>query len=480
MKIRSGNQVGPSSIQHKMSRLVTMFSALTAVILAAALLLVVLYNSHYSSLLYNVTTASEFNQDFKNDIDLKMYYYVIESQYSEGLPTDEVEDAQALAQDLLSTTTLKESRRAITSVLDLCENLEEKIYQIQDTESYDERQLQLENNIYVLTSLIQEFMYNYLYYESVQLNTLQRQISQQLVAVIVVTVALIVLLIVVFTRYSVRLSRSITRPVVELCARVEDISAGDLTAREPVCSGEYELNTLSQVVEQMVGRLNQLMQEATQKQETLRRTELALIQAQINPHFLYNTMDTIIWLIEAGKTDDAVEMVSNLSAFFRHSLSKGKDVISLREEEGHVCSYLQIQQVRYKDIMRYTVNFEPGIQEAVLPKLTLQPLVENALYHGIKLKRGMGHIYVTGRREGADILLQVTDDGVGMSPQRLEQLRSAMEREERVGFGLSTVHERIRLFFGHPYGLSISSREGVGTTVSVLIPHQRKREETEP
>ena len=169
-------------------------------------------------------------------------------------------------------------------------------------------------------------------------------------------------------------------------------------------------------------------------------------------------------------------MVSNLSAFFRNSLSQGRDVITLREEEAHVRSYLEIQQARYKDIMRYTVNIVPELNGALIPKLTLQPLVENALYHGVKLKRGLGHIYVVGRAEGDDILLQVTDDGVGIEPERLEELRRSLEQGDRVGFGLSTVHERVRLFFGAPYGLSISSRQGVGATISVRIPWRRGQE----
>ena len=167
-------------------------------------------------------------------------------------------------------------------------------------------------------------------------------------------------------------------------------------------------------------------------------------------------------------------MVSSLSSFFRHSLSRGQDVITLREEEEHVRSYLQIQQARYKDIMRYTINISPELEEAVIPKLTLQPLVENALYHGIKLKRGPGRIYVVGQAQGEDILLQVTDDGAGMSPERLEELTKALDQGERVGFGLSTVHERLRLFFGPPYGLSISSQQGVGTTISVRVPLRRE------
>ena len=297
---------GPAPIQRTMSRLVLPV-VISAALFAVVLLLMTAHTMRYNALLHNVTTASEFNQDFKSSIDQKMYYYVIDSRYSEGLPLDEVEAAQKLARELLNTTTQRESRLAISSVLRLCENLEEKIYQIRDTESYDERQTQLENNINVITSLIQEYMYNYLYYEAVQLNALQQAMQARLV------------------------------------------------------------------------------------------TELALLQAQINPHFLYNTMDTIIWLIEAGKNPEATQMVSDLSNFFHHSLSKGQDIITLAEEESQVRSYLQIQQARYADILRYTIDLPERFGAVRIPKLTLQPLVENALYHGIKMKRGMGHIYILAR-----------------------------------------------------------------------------------
>ncbi len=462
-----------------MRRLVVIFCGFMTAILAVMLSLVLVYNSQYKNLLYNVTTASEFNQDFKANIDLKMYYYVIESRYSEGLPIQEVQAAQGLAKDLLDSTSQKDSLRAVTSVLDLCENLEEKIYQIEKTRNYDDRQVQLENNVYVLTAMIQEYMYNYLYYESVQLNRLQQQISRQIAAEILLVLALAGILILLLVRYSVRLSRSVTEPVVELSRRAEDVIGGDLTVREPVRSETYELRTLGEGMEQMIAQINAQIQEITQKQASLRKTELALLQAQINPHFLYNTMDTIIWLIEADRTQAAVEMISNLSDFFRHSLSRGEDVISLGEEEKHVRSYLQIQQARYQDILDYTIQIDPALWETRLPKLTLQPLVENALYHGIKLKRGKGCIYITGRAEGTDVLLQITDDGVGMTPVRLEELRRAIENGERVGFGLVTVHERLRLLFGPPYGLALASREGVGTTVTVRVPC-RGKEEREP
>lgn len=462
------------SIQGRLRRLVTTISILIVVILASALIMLISYNRHYSRLLYNVTTASEFNQEFKNSIDQKMYYYVIESQYSEGLPIAEVRAAQELARSLIDTTTQKDSHQAITSVLDLCENLEEKIYQIQNTSNYDERLIQLENNVYVLTSLVEEYMYTYLYYEAVELNAIQQETAAQILTEIILIVLFAGIAIWGILRYSLRLSRSITQPIVDLCGRAEDVSDGDLTARGPIQSEVREIRTLSVGMEQMIERLNQQIHEGEQRQESLRRAELALLQAQINPHFLYNTMDTIIWLIEAEKTQEAVEMVSNLSSFFRHSLSKGEDVITLEEEERHVRSYLQIQRARYKDIMEYTVDIDPKLRGVMIPKLTLQPLVENALYHGIKLKRAVGHIRITGWQEGDRVILEVSDNGVGMTQERLLRLRESMENDERVGFGLSAVHQRLRLQFGGDYGLSVTSREGIGTSVTARIPNMQK------
>ena len=462
------------SIKGRLRHLVAAISIVLAVLLVSVLLMLGSYSSHYARLLHNVTTASEFNREFKDTIDLRMYYYVIESQYSQGLPIEEVRAAQTLAKSLIDTTFQKNSRQAITSVLDLCENLEGKIYQIEETSDYDQRLTQLENNVYVLTSLVEEYMYTYLYYEAAELNAVQQVVTRQAGVEIALIILAAALAIVFLLRYSIRLSRSITAPLEELCRRAERVDAGDLTVQEPVPSEIREIRTLSEGMEQMIGRLDEQMQESRQRQESLRRTELALLQAQINPHFLYNTMDTIIWLIEADKQQEAVEMVSNLSSFFRHSLSRGEDVISLAEGERHVRSYLQIQHARYKDIMEYTVDIDQSLHDAMLPKLTLQPLVENALYHGIKLKRAKGTIRITATLADGCVLLRVEDNGVGITPQRLAQLRDAMERQERVGFGLSAVNQRLRLQFGPEYGLRLDSEEGQGTTVTARIPYVRK------
>lgn len=466
---------GPVTLESRIRKLTIMFVIPVLGLLMVTFSVLFSYISNYMDILHNVTTASEFNQDFKDDIDLKMYYYVVDSHYSEGLPIAQVQDAQKLAKSLLDTTTKRESYKAINDVLNLCLNLESKIYQIEETKSYDDRQQQLENNIYVLTSLIQDYMYNYLYYEASCLNELQEEMTQQLYIEAAIVLVVGAAAFMILFRWLMRFGHSITSPVSELCRRVQAIGDGDLTVQTPIAAEEYEIQMLSDGFEKMVGRLNQLIEQNRQEQISLRSAELALLQAQINPHFLYNTLDTIIWLIETEKYEQAVDMVTSLSGYFRSSLSKGRDIITLREEEQHVRSYLEIQHVRYKDILEYRIEIQPELAMYEIPKLTLQPLVENALYHGIKLKRGLGMISVKGYEQGEDIWLVVSDNGAGMDEERLEEIRKSIRKEQRVGFGLSTVHERLQLWFGAEYGLSIESVLGEGTTVRVKIPKQTER-----
>ena len=219
------------SIKGRLRHLVAAISIVLAVLLVSVLLMLGSYSSHYARLLHNVTTASEFNREFKDTIDQRMYYYVIESQYSQGLPIEEVRAAQSLAKALIDTTFQKNSRQAITSVLDLCENLEGKIYQIEETSDYDQRLTQLENNIYVLTSLVEEYMYTYLYYEAAELNAVQQVVTRQAGVEIALIILAAALAIVFLLRYSIRLSRSITVPLEELCRRAQRVDAGDLTVQ---------------------------------------------------------------------------------------------------------------------------------------------------------------------------------------------------------------------------------------------------------
>lgn len=437
----------------------------------------IIYAFRYNAILNNVTTASEFNQNFKDDVDLKMYYYVIDSQYSEGLPIEEVQSAKEIAQKLYLTTTKKESIRAISSVLNLCNNLEEKMQQIAATREYDSRVDQLEKNIYIITDLIQRFMYTYLYYEAAHLNSLQSGMVTNMIVLMFITVLFSIGLLYLLLASSKKLSRRIVDPIDMICERLEAIGKGSLSVREPIQADVEEIQILSNGIENMVERLTKLIRKIAEQEKQRRQTEFALMQSQINPHFLYNTLDTIIWLMESGEINAAVKMVVSLSNYFRFSLSRGKNVITIEEEEQHVRSYLEIQQMRYRDLMDYEINIPDRIKKYILPKLTLQPLVENALYHGIKNRRRKGTIRLTGRTEGDRIMLEVTDDGIGMPEERLKEIRASLNDEKSKGFGLRTVHQRIQILFGPEYGLSLESKQGSGTKVIVTFPMSTSEKE---
>ncbi len=306
------------------------------------------------------------------------------------------------------------------------------------------------------------------------LDTLQSGMISGIISLMSIALITSLLLLFILLRNSRNLSRKLTDPVGNLCSRLEAIGRGELTVRDPIQADVREVQLVFDGIEQMVGHLKRLMEENTTQEKQRRQAELALLQAQINPHFLYNTMDTIVWLIESGDVGKAAAMINSLSSYFRLSLSQGKSIITLAEEEMHINSYLQIQQVRYRDIMEYDIDIPEGLKKYTLPKLTLQPLVENALYHGIKMKRRMGHIHVSGRELNGKVILVVKDDGIGMPEEKLSALRESLGNTRNGGedFGLRTVHQRIQILFGKAYGLALESTPDAGTAVTVAIPMQ--------
>ena len=267
-------------------------------------------------------------------------------------------------------------------------------------------------------------------------------------------------------------SRSVTRPIQKLCSVTQKVAEGDFTVKTKVENTD-EISVLTQSFNDMTEEIGVLVEDIKKKQANLHIAETKLLQAQINPHFLYNTLDTIVWLAEENKKEEVVSMVTALSEFFRTTLSKGRDFITVKEEESHVESYLKIQQFRYQDIMDYEINIDESMYGFVIPKLTLQPLVENALYHGVKNKRGKGMIRITGRLKGGDMIFKVIDDGKGMTEEELGKLQNSLKKDKsdrkEDGFGLSNVNQRIRHYYGEGYGISFESRENEGTTATIIL-----------
>ena len=458
------------SIRSKMSRLLMQMFIPIMFIFTIIIAMVLTRNIMFASVNGNIADASRFNREFKEEVDLEMYLYV--TGYNDEIPWEDVNSARALAENLLERTRNDDSRKAMKNVLILCDNLSEYMKQIEETEQYDDQMKQWENNICGITQLIEDNFYSYLYHEAGELASIQKQIDAWLIAEIAFVILVIVVVTPIVSKRAFTLSRSITDPIIEMNSRVEAIGDGDLSAHTPVKTDDRNLALLSLGIEDMAERLSKQIELNRQEQIHLRETELSLIQAQINPHFLYNTLDAIVWLIESGKNDQAEMMVTSLSQYFRSFLSDGKEIVTIAEETNHIRSYLEIQQVRYRDIMEYEINVDEDIEDYKLPKLTLQPLVENAIYHGLKPKRGKGKITVTGKTDGDKIVLKVQDTGAGMDEEKLQDLVTKIHNEDTTSFGLVAAYKRLKLLYGEEFKFDIVSKADSGTSIKISIPRK--------
>ena len=241
-----------------------------------------------------------------------------------------------------------------------------------------------------------------------------------------------------------------------------------------------ELRIISSSFEHMANTIQNLMERVHREEQELRKTELKALQAQINPHFLYNTLDSIQWMCEQGKTKDAAEMVRALARLFRISISRGRELITIKEELQHAENYLIIQSYRYRSQFSYTIDASDELMDCLCNKITIQPLIENAIYHGIDRMVDEGEIKITVKpaEDDDDILITVSDNGVGMTKEQCGKIL-AKDRSDSGGIGVKNVNDRLKIYFGKKYGLSIESELDVGTTVTVRIPKIDKEAQNE-
>jgi two-component system sensor histidine kinase YesM len=300
---------------------------------------------------------------------------------------------------------------------------------------------------------------------------------QNMLRVVLIEEGGLLLLTVLFSVLSqASLSRSIQRPIAQLEEFAGSLAGGNLLARAPETEVS-ELKSLTASLNIMAGKLSDLIEENKNEQENLKKSELRALQAQITPHFLYNALDAIVWLAEARRTTEVIQITQALSDFFRISLSQGRDWIALSQEVRHLQGYLTIQKIRYHDILNYSIQIPEDLYEYQILKLVIQPLVENAIYHGIKNRRGKGLVEVEGRQEGDSIRFTVRDNGVGMPEEQLVEIRSCLTnsipmKKENAGYGLYNVNKRLQICYSPPRGLTIESGEN-GTTVSFTVPLRR-------
>ena len=299
--------------------------------------------------------------------------------------------------------------------------------------------------------------------QTVSLNSLKTQL------LVVFVAAFILFLMSLVNSY---ISSRITTPIRKLELSVNEIEKGNLNAKVDA-EGSYEIRHLGQSVQNMAKQIQVLMADIVSEHENKRKQEFDTLQSQINPHFLYNTLDIIVWMIENEKPDQAVKAVTALARFFRISLSRGKSIITVKDELEHVRNYLMIQHMRFKNRFSYTIEAEDEVLELASLKLMLQPLVENAIYHGMEFMDGDGEIFISAWKEGEDLYLKVSDNGLGMTEEQVARLFSDMPHtgsSRGSGIGVKNVNERIRLYFGSEYGLSIESEPDEGTVVTIHLP----------
>ena len=275
-----------------------------------------------------------------------------------------------------------------------------------------------------------------------------------------------------FSRF---VAKSITLPIQRLCDSMERVQEGDFSVSDIVVDSENEIGSLTKSFNVMTQRIHELMAQNIREQEAKRKSELKALQSQINPHFLYNTLDSIIWMAEGKKNEEVVLMTASLARLLRQSISNEDELVSIGQEIEYARGYLTIQKMRYKDKLEFRIEVEPSTLNIRLIKLVLQPVIENAIYHGLKYKESRGLLLVKGFMKNGNAVLQVIDDGVGMDQETLDHIyeRHKVDYHSN-GVGIYNVQKRLQLYYGNEYGIVYESKPGEGTTATITIPGQQE------
>ena len=443
------------------------------------------YGRQYDAIISNITAANSISGHIKADIDTEMWRIVAgKIDFTEGKQYDIINGVNATLRQMRENTDSPRAKIKLEGIqrtmLTLTYAVNGMGQQIVRGSTTAENEAALEN-IRFVSGVVEEVVQDYALFEVQRTGTQYQQMREgfrrwEILYFVFMAGAVGFSLLAAWG-----ISRSIYIPIKKLHDMTATITRNDLEALV-THNNVDEITELGLSFNIMVGRIRELLDAKVREQENLKKAELRALQAQINPHFLYNTLDTIIWMTEAKKPDQVIEIVRALSGFFRLSLSKGQDLITIGEEVERTRNYLTIQKMRYRDILDYRIEVDECVTDNSILKLILQPLVENALYHGIKNKRHGGAIIVRATHGSADdILLQVEDNGIGFTPDKLAQVQEALNDDSgeirlESGFGIGNVHNRIRLYYGKQYGISIRSEYQAGTCVSVAIPAQVRRD----
>jgi len=432
----------------------------------------------YDLIITNVSKTNRLNQTVKMDISNEIWDIVAgNKKFDEGNQYIIIDGINESLDDIMRTTEERENRQMLEvagrAVDTLKRNVDRLGSQMANQSLVSENE-EILDEIRGVSALISDILQDFIV-RVIETATITNEHHKRITFVLTVIQIFTVIFVAIFAVFT---QRSVTSSINTPIKRLEDLSKriaeGDFTVRVKLPQVS-ELDGLTDNLNIMAVKIQELIAENVREQQNLQKSEMKALQAQITPHFLYNTFDTIVWLAEEKKNDQVISITRAFSSFFRISLNKGKDYLKVSEEFEHVRSYLTIQKIRYRDILDYEIEYMPEMADCQILKLVLQPIVENALYHGIKNKRGRGLLSVKGWRENNRLCFSVEDNGIGMTEEKLanimEQISGSADPEDLNNvYGLYNVNKRLELYYDSSTKLKITSRYHEGTTVYFSVP----------
>ena len=473
MKLRTKSQSIVGRID-KMSRMLTVMLVVPVVI---SLVLMLLFSDRYYRSIERMSAIASLKPEISEVIPDEVWNVVSGRVTVEDSDVfDRINAADATIERIIGETgdndklALTVARRTMDTLEQYTTRIRDNVLESVPTVESEEILTEVRN----VASLVESMLNDYITGEINESAATGVYLTRTVLITAGAEILLVIICLLISRRARKNTGTFVREPIKELESVTAKLAGGDLQARIPETE-VTELKTLTDQVNEMAENMEKLMQQSIKDERSLKKAELRTLQAQINPHFLYNTLDAIVWKAEAGEEDEVIRLTRALSDFFRISLSSGADWIPISQEKKHINGYLMIQQTRYRDILKYEIDIPDELDGYYVLKLLLQPLVENALYHGIKYKRGGGIIRIKAEKDGDHLMFTVSDTGSGMTEERLREVRQRINARQPVhstgsgGFGLVNVDLRIRLYYNEPEGLRIESGPN-GTVIRLRVP----------
>ncbi len=442
-----------------------------------------IHTKQYDDIITNVSNANRINQIAKTDVPNWLWEIVCgKKDFENDSPYIMISEIFLGIADMQQHTKSLDNKQKLEVAYRACTTLYNNIKMLENQmlagSSVTANETSLDE-IRTITSLFSDIMQDFILSEIETANETNNSIKHSSIILTILQITIIIFSVAVSINGYITVSRSIQQPLSDMKELSTQIASGNLDARTSLPDVD-ELIPLANNMNLMAEQINVLIQTNIEEQQNIQKAEMKALQAQITPHFLYNTFDTIIWLAEEEKTDEVVKITKAFSEFLRISLSRGHEWITIGQELDHIRNYLTIQKIRYADILNYEIDADEAILDYKIIKLVLQPLVENAIYHGIKNKRGRGHLKVTANftdETKSSIIFTVSDDGAGFTKERLaevnDELTNATLDAEKLSsvYGLYNVNKKLKLYYANKTkGLIIESEHKKGSNISFVIP----------